>query len=159
MTELSLDSGREIASFLLEGTYLDSVLIYSSSVVLCFSRARSMEKPRDVWVSSTGDIKVLMPGSLSLTSRVEPTGRTLAIGLLSELIGQDVDSAQILDEGALSITLGPNQVQLAQEAVDAEEVWSITSDSPDPSYKHQWSVTLDDTGRVSVHTPRSAGAT
>lgn len=160
MADNSPEESSQIADYLLAGAYLDNIRVYSSELLLCFTRLNEQEKPGEVWVSSTGRIRAAGLRHLSpFTAETVADQRGVALYALCQLIGEEVSSVQISASGALDIFLGDWGVHLEPDEVNTEEVWSIVSDSPDPAYPHRWSVTLDDVGNLLVHTPgKSVGS-
>lgn len=160
MIEKNPQAASQVASYLLIGAHLDSVRVYSSSLVLCFARLNEQQRPDEVWITSTGRIRVSAPNFIApAVTDALLDQRGLALYVLCQLIGEDVSSVHIFGDGALEFSLGGCGVQLHADEVSTEEVWSITSDSPDPNYQHRWSVTLDELGDVSVHVPDGMSGT
>ncbi len=82
--------------------------------------------------------------------------RGIAIYMLSLLIGEDIRSACVSAQGWLELQVADGCVRIGPDRLNTEEVWAVTTDSPDPSRPHRWSVVLDDAGVVSVRTPSSS---
>lgn len=145
---------QAVARYLLLGACLDSVRVYSSSLVLCFARLNEQEKPDEIWITSTGPVRAYAPDLLAPSvADALLDQRGAALYVLCQLIGEDVSSVGVSGDGVLEFSLGACTVQVRADEVNTEEVWSITSDSPDPTHQHRWSVTLDELGNVSVHVP------
>lgn len=160
MIDKSSGAALRVARYLLLGAYLDSLRVYSSSLELRFARLNEQERPNEVWIAFTSGIRVEAP-SLHSSPAVDALHdkRGAALYVLCQMIGEEVSSVEIAGSGALLFHLGSCCVQLHLDEVNTEEVWSITSDSPDPNHKHQWSVTLDEFGQVAVHVPSSSDET
>lgn len=148
-------SASHAVDYLLTGATFDHFRVYSSSLVLCFRRFPGIasDKPDEVWVSSTGFVEVGRMASVRPVSAERTDQRGPTIGSLSQLIAEEVSSAQVWSVGHLELMLGDCWIRMEAEEVNTEEVWSVTTDSPDPSFPHRWSITLDDVGNVVVHSP------
>ncbi len=154
MTEKISNTALEVSRYLLCGTYLDNIRVYSSSIEICFSRLNEQEKPSEIWVTSTAAVRVCGPSiTATFAAGAVLDQRGVALYMLCQLIGEDVTSVQILDDRLLDFSLGGCEVRLYADEANTEEVWSITSDSPDPMFKHRWSITLDELGDLVVCVP------
>lgn len=146
---------------LLRGAQLDTIRIYSVVVQLGFVRLGDQAGlPGEIWLVVSGDLRVS-----DASERGESSGvslgffdrRASALGAIYARIGQYVSSARVSVAGVLEIELGDARVlaQADQEG-DLEEIWSVMSDSPEPHAPHQWFVSFDDSGNVSVRVPEPA---
>jgi len=152
--DTGLDAPDRVAGFLLVGSSLNNIQVYSASIVLCFTRLRQDQKPDQVWLTSTGRIIVYTSrGLAAYPDLISSDARGIAICLLCRLIAEDVVSVNISTDGSLTVRLSNSEFTFDMDDVNSEEVWSVTSDSPSPNHRHTWSVTLDDSGKVVVHTP------
>jgi hypothetical protein len=148
----------ELVSNLLHGTQLDTIRIYSLIVQLGFIRtdrtSESSALPSEVWVTVSGDFCVEMsPKTESGTTRDFFEKRSLMLARAYLLIGKEVTFANVSKSGLLEIHLMNNIIYAKpDDEENMEEVWTVTSESPDVNFHHQWYISLDDTGCLSVRT-------
>lgn len=147
----------KVVSDLLYGAQLDTIRVYSLIIQLgfvCLGRASSL--PNEVWISISGTL--LVEGGTSTVRELASSRdffacRASILGDVYQLIGQEVAAANVSDLGVLEIHLGGCRLRAEADDTDLEEVWSVVSDSPEPTVDHQWYVVLDDSGVISVRAP------
>jgi hypothetical protein len=69
------------------------------------------------------------------------------------LLGAEIASAAIATDGSLSLQMDRHVVRLLPMADEPDEIWSVTSDTPEALGDHRWRVTLSDSGRLVVKRP------
>lgn len=158
MSLISTQGASRVVSDLLRGAQLDSIRVYSLIVQLgfvCLGRAGNL--PDEIWVSISGSLFV--EGDTSMVGESESSRdffarRASALGEVYRLIGQEVAVAGVSDSGALQIRLGGKSLRAeADDDTGLEDVWSVSSDSPDVTADHRWHVSLDDSGAISARLP------
>ncbi len=130
--------------------------MYSLILQLGFVRLNSIDDlPSEIWVSIAGRLSIKGDAT---AENLTPSDdffdqRASALATLYPLLGQLVAGAALSDKGSLQIDVGGKRICVDAEEAELEEVWSVTSDSPDASVLHRWQITLDDCGALAVHTP------
>lgn len=154
MTAGNNERASLVVEHLLKGACFDSLRIYSTSIDLEFSRRKDPDGVTEAWISSTGLLQVVAPAILtSDAAAVLCDKHAAATYVLSQLIGEEVSAVRICNDATLEVLLGDCVVGFSMDEVNAEQVWVVASESPDPNYNHAWRVTLDDGGRISVREP------
>jgi hypothetical protein len=158
MSLVNAGVGCEVVSTLLHGAQLDTIRVYSLAMQLGFVRPSAVDGlPNEVWVSLSGTL--CLEGTSSILGDAEPPKdffehRASILGAVYLLIGREVTSACVSDSGALLVHLGSTCLSAAVDKdMNLEEVWSVMSDSSESTADHQWYVSFDGSGALSVRTP------
>ncbi len=158
MRGTNVQFASEVVSTLLKGAQLDTIRVYSLIVQLGFLRIGGAENvPGEVWLSVSGNLTI--EDESSTVGKVNPaidffSSRERAISESYRLIGKEVAATTVSDSGFLEVHLGSKLLRVeADTDGDLEDIWSVTDGLPDPNSVHQWHVSLDDSGCLSVRAP------
>ncbi|WP_420412064.1 hypothetical protein [Roseibium sp.] len=150
----------DIASILLNGCQLDTIRIHSLVIQLGFiCVGRSAPLPIEAWLSLSGDFAVTGSNfSLPYSSKNDFfQRRALMLGKSYMLIGEKVTSADILETGTLQINLGSASIFAGvSEEANFENIWELTSGTPNTNANQSWYVSLADDGSFSSQKPGDA---
>jgi hypothetical protein len=159
---MNLDQIEKIANqiqFVLQGTVIDELRIFSTVLYIGFYRAEVEENlPNSIWLSILDDA-VLSVGAnfpCNLSSDTFFDRRAQVLSDLYKLMGSKVTLVEITSPLSLVIHFGDNALRCFYEGEDDEvedEVWSITSDNRVPYEDHTWDITLDKSGKFYLKTP------
>lgn len=153
MCDANIDSCSKAISALLLGAQLDSIRAYSLIMQLGFIRTVPADGlPVEVWVSISGDLVAKNTSPRLMEDFFERRAQAFCTTYL--LIGQKVTATSISATGALQIDFGAMSLSAEADGKDElDEVWAVSSDTPDTSVDHDWYIALDDNGALSLRTP------
>ena len=154
-------SGETVLRLILHGAQLESVTFRSTELTLCFFSPEADEAqglPAYVWLSTVSDTRV-RDGSAA--SRQASDGsfeafqdsRALFLPSIYRVMGDEVSSIAISGDGALTLELTQQAIVLQPGDSEPDEIWTVTSDTPETLGEHRWRVTLWNSGRLVVKQP------
>jgi frataxin-like iron-binding protein CyaY len=156
--EASLEAANDNARTLLCGTQLDSFRVSSTVLEINFLRLPKARKlPLSIWLSVTGPAALLENegiGSKIQSSHEKDAffdARERLIGLLYRLIGETVITTSINFNGVLQVQFEHSSLALFYDDEPSEEVWAITSETPEPYADQSWVVCLTDEPNLVTH--------
>ena len=156
----SLKQSQEFLEVALVGNQIDSVSFHGLWLVISFLNMKdgTINAPSTFHLSTNNSIFVgdfSEKSSTSIYKEIDAVNtRKLYADRLIGLIGQDVTGACISENGMLTIECGNAIILVLRETDEFEEVWEITSDTPDPNKPHNWSLVLTDESELIVQKPR-----
>ena len=149
------EAATQCAKSLLMGCHLEHYQVWSSCMVMVFSRLpKSHELPDTVWIVATSDL------SLTKTNAPEykPTGtyhemRGAFIADMWSAIAHDVTEVNVYTDGHLVVEFESFAMHALRCVDPFEEEWCVTSMFPDGLGIAPWIVALSDFGEFEVRRP------
>jgi len=152
--------GERVLRHLFSGARLDSVTFRSVELTLGFFNAeadKNREQPGYVWLTTIASATIARSGGFASSAPGTQAGfhegRTALVGQLYQLLGDSVFSATIAPDGALGLQFTDHALDVRAGEDEQDEIWSVTSDTPEPLGEHRWRVTLSNSGRLVVKQP------
>ena len=155
MTFENQKTANAITKQLLEGVQLDSIQISSTVLNINFMRLpKHKSLPISVWISTTSNA-VFSKNEEILPSKYENffERRALTIKSLYQSIGEYITHADVLPGGQLKLKIGTQFLSIIHDFENEEEIWSITSDNPDPFGNQDWKVSMHTHNKAFVSQP------
>ena len=165
MNKLNIDirqveNAEEALGALLAGAELSHFQTYSLVLNLCFRKLPKTDNlPVEVWLSATGRATFIAKTGVP-TNNVPDSesddffdSREKLLGQLYRLIGKEITEIDIDPSGILELSFEKGNLIFAGDETDLEEIWSVTSDTPEPYAKHDWAVTLTDERELVTRRP------
>lgn len=150
MTLITPSRATEILSKLLCGAELDTIRLYSTVTQFGFLRFEpALDVPKEIWLSVDSEIVLE-----KIQSEDVGNHKSSALDSIRLLIGIEVTEVNVEDSGKLMIRF--NDVFLClttDEHPKPEEIWSVTSESPNSYGEQRWQIALDVNGNLSARTP------
>lgn len=160
MKEKDINKARQAAATLLIGAQFDRFDVSSLVLNICFVRLPKVaELPINVWLSAAGRAVFIDKSGVPTNSVPESdsddffASREKLLGQLYRLIGKEITEIDIDPSGILELHFESGNLIFAGDETDLEEIWSITSDTPEPYAKHDWAVTLTDERELVTRRP------
>jgi hypothetical protein len=164
MAERRVDPGEQrsaetVLRAILRGAELDSVTFRSTVLTLGFvdlAAEGREDRPVYVWLSTIANAEAIEDGAeADLDPSIEalPESRARFLPEAYRLLGKEVGEIAIASGGSLMLTLPGAAMLIHRESSDLDEVWSVTSDTPEVMGDSRWRVTLFDNGRLVVKRP------
>ncbi len=158
--EKILRDAKEAINILLLGAQLDSLRVFSSVIDINFLRLPKVKNvPTSVWLSVTSQVQ-FWPSSTQVTNVIKASGdddffqsRKKALVDIYSVIGNTVTAIDIDPSGVLELYFDVGTLSLAGDPADLEEIWSITSDTPEPYGNQDWAITLTDQRELVTRRP------
>lgn len=120
---------------------LDSFRVYSLELQLNFVGDETDEGLRSYWLCITGNVS-FFDGEDTYLDRAD------VVANLYHLLGEKITGVEIEAGGALLLYCDGKVVTARTDKDNLEVVWSLTPESPDPNFRHGWSVTLTDNSEL-----------
>lgn len=160
MKEQDVENAKQATSELLVGAQFDRFTVSSLVVNICFVRLpKTPNLPIDIWLSATGQA-VFIEEAVGRVENITPPGgddffdsRAKFLGQIYYLIGKKVTEVDIDPNGVLELSFEKRSLIFARDETDLEEIWSVTSKTPDPYAKQEWAITLTDDGQLVTRKP------
>jgi hypothetical protein len=145
---------------ILPGARLEAVTFRDSLLTLGFFNAAAegaTDRPAYVWLGTISDAQVVAEGAASAAAAADiealRQSRMRFLPAIYSLLGDEVASAAIGGDGSLALQMSRDTILLLPMAEEPDEIWSVTSDTPEALGEHRWRVTLSDSGRLVIKQP------
>jgi hypothetical protein len=149
--ENQLNAANETVEILLLGAQFDRFRVSSTVLELSFLRLPKVrDLPISVWLTLTGSADFLKNESVASTALAINgnddffDAREKLLGLLYRLIGKTVELVYIDPDGVLQLQFESTSIVFFSDKNVGEEVWAVTSETPEPYAEQSWAVTLTD---------------
>lgn len=156
-----IKTAKEVTETLMIGAQIDCFQVYSTVLNISFNKLpKAHNLPVNLWLSATGKITFLETENAA-SNEIKKLGksddffdsREKLLGQLYRLIGKEIIEIDIDPSGVLELHLGSGNLIFAGDEVNFEEIWSVTSDTPEPYANHDWAVTLTDERQLVTRKP------
>ncbi len=145
---------------MLSGARLEGVTFRSRLLTMGFfnqAAEGSAERPAYAWVGTIAAAMLAEAGAGRdiAASEVEAfrQGRVQFLPAAYRLLGEEVTAVSIAGDGALTLDVARQAVTLQPGPDEPDEIWSVTSDTPEALGDHRWRATLSNSGRLVVKQP------
>lgn len=149
-----------VLSAILPGARLEAVTFRSRLLTMGFfndAAAGSPDRPAYVWVGTIAAAVLAEAGAgrgvAASGTEAFQQGRGQFLPAVYRLLGEEVTAVSIAEDGALTLEVGRQAITLLPDADEPDEIWSVTSDTPEALGDHRWRVTLSNSGRLVVKQP------
>ena len=160
MTQEEVDNATKTAYELLVGAQLDRFTVSSLIVGICFVKLPKVAHlPVSIWLNASGQAGFLKTEGIASNGISIPRGddffaaREKLLGQLYRLIGKEITAVDIDPSGALELRFETGNLVFAGDDTDLEEIWAITSDTPEPYGDQPWAVVLTDQRELVTRRP------
>lgn len=157
LDRIERQSAEQALRQILRGARLDSFHVRSVELTLSFVNEPSDDRPAYVWLRTGAPAMV---GGELTEWPAPPTddaafhaGRAEMLPLLYRLVGDSVAEIAIAPDGALSASFTGQTIVLVPRHREAEEVWTLSDQTPDTFDAQGWRITLSNGGRLTVKRP------
>lgn len=151
---------ESVLQTILRGARLEVLTFRDSLLTIGFFNAAAegvSDRPAYVWLGTIADARVEAEGAASAAAASDldmlRQSRMRFLPAIYGLLGAEIASAAIATDGSLSLQMDRHVVRLLPMADEPDEIWSVTSDTPEALGDHRWRVTLSDSGRLVVKRP------
>lgn len=154
-------SADAVLRAILRGAKLESVTFRRTVLTLGFFNPAAEgrdDRPAYVWLTTVAAAGIA--ADPSATTSGEDAGsesfedkRAGFLAAVYRLLDDEIASVAIAADGALTLALSCRAIVLMPGPDEPDEIWSITSDTPETFGEHRWRVTLSDSGRLVVRQP------
>ena len=151
MTQEEVENAKKTAAELLVGAQLDRFTVSSLIVSICFVKLPKVAHlPVSIWLSASGQTVFLKTEGVASKGISIPgeddffAAREKLLGQLYTLIGKEITAVDIDPSGVLELRFENGSLVFAGDDTDLEEIWTITSDTPEPYGDQPWAVVLTD---------------
>lgn len=154
-------SAETVLDTLLRGAKLESVTFRSSLLTLGFFNPDAEgreDRPSYVWLTTIGGAAIADDPSAPASGDDRGRGsfaehRAEFLSAAYRLLEQEVAQVTLAADGALTLALPVPAIVLMPVPDEEDEIWSVTSDTPETFGDHRWRVTLSSSGRLVVKQP------
>ena len=157
-----LKNAEEAVKTLFTGSQLSHFQVYSIVINLCFRKLpKLIGHPVESWLNSTGRIAFVSKlESISNDIVADKDydffdSRERVLEEVYRLIGKEVLEIDIDPTGILELRFETGNLIIAGDETDLEEIWSVTSDTPEPYGDQDWAITLTDQGELVTRQPQN----
>lgn len=154
-------SAETVLRIILRGVQLESVTFRSTVLTLGFFNPGAEDRedrPAYVWLTTIGGAAITDDPS-ALTSGEDRGGgsfedrRAEFLSTVYRLLEDEVAAVTLAADGALTLALSARAIVLMPVPDEEDEIWSVTSDTPETFGEHRWRVTLSNSGRLVIKQP------
>lgn len=154
-------SAETVLRTLLRGALLESVTFRKTVLTLGFFHPEAEgreDHPTYVWLITVGGAAITDdPSALALGEdgggAAFENRRAEFLSTVYRLLEDEVAAVTLTADGALTLALSARAIVLLPVPDEEDEIWSVTSDTPETFGEHRWRVTLSNSGRLVVKQP------